>query len=129
MSGAVVHFEVPADNVERASKFYQKTFGWKLNPIPEFHYTLIETAPVDKDGRPTEPGTINGGMGKRGGPLEHPVITIQVDEISTAEKEIEKNGGKVIQKKQPIGDGSMGFTAYFRDTEGNIVGLWQLGKR
>ena len=98
-------------------------------PMPEFNYTMIGTAPADKDGMPTEPGTINGGMGKRGGPLEHPVITIHVDEIAAAEKEIAKNGGKVIQKKQPIGDGTMGFTAYFRDTEGNVIGLWQPGKR
>ncbi|MGD0718488.1 MAG: VOC family protein [Thermoplasmata archaeon] len=128
MSGEVVHFEVPADNVDRAGKFYQKIFGWRLTPLPQMNYTMLGTAPVDKDGMPTEPGTINGGMGKRGGPLEHPVFTIMVDEITTTEKEIVKNGGKIIQKKQPIGDGSMGFTGYFRDSEGNVVGLFQQPK-
>ena len=128
MSGEVVHFEIPADNSERARKFYEKTFGWKMNHMAEFNYTIVGTAASDENGRVTMPGAINGGMGKREGPLAHPVITIQVDEITDAEKTIEKNGGKVIQKKQPIGDGSMGFTGYFRDSEGNVVGLWQRGK-
>lgn len=129
MSGSVVHFEVPADNVERAGKFYEKTFGWKLQPMPEMEYTMVQTTASGPEGRPTEPGSINGGMAKRRPPLEHPVITIHVDEITAAEKKIEQNGGKVIQKKQPIGDGSMGYTAYFRDTEGNVVGLFQMGSR
>ena len=129
MSGEVVHFELPADNPERARKFYAKTFGWKMNPIPEADYTMVGTAAVDGEGRPKEPGTINGGLAKRQGPLQHPVVTIIVDEISDAEKTIEKNGGKVVQKKSPIGDGSMGYTAYFTDPEGNVVGLFQLSGR
>jgi len=39
-----------------------------------------------------------------------------------------KNGGTILQKKQPIGDGSMGHTGYFKDTEGNVVGLYQSPK-
>ncbi|MGB6500232.1 MAG: VOC family protein [Thermoplasmata archaeon] len=128
MSGAVVHFEIPADNTERARKFYQQAFGWKMQTMPEFDYTMLQTAPSDDQGRVQAPGAINGGMGKRGGPLEHPVITIMVDEIDTAVKTIEKHGGKILQKKQPIGDGSMGFTGYFKDSEGNTVGLFQAPK-
>ncbi|MCI4369072.1 MAG: VOC family protein [Thermoplasmata archaeon] len=128
MSGEVCHFEVPADNTERARKFYESTFGWKANPMPEFDYTMVSTGPLDENQMPKEPGFINGGMGKRGGPLEHPVFTIMVDEIDHAEKLIEKHGGKIVQKKQPIGDGAMGFTGYFKDSEGNVVGLFQRGK-
>lgn len=129
MSGEVVHFEIPADNTERARKFYQLTFGWKLNHMPEFDYTMVSTGKTDAEGRPTEPGVIGGGMGKRGGPLAHPVVTIQVDNIVTALKSIEKNGGKTVQKRQPIGDGAMGFTGYFTDSEGNTVGLYEPGKQ
>jgi uncharacterized protein len=128
MSGEVVHFEIPFDDSDRARKFYGATFGWKLMPMPGFDYTMVSTGPANAEGMPKEPGYIGGGMGKRGGPLSHPVVTIQVDEITAAEKLIEKNGGKVIQPKQPIGDGSMGYTGYFKDSEGNVIGLYQRGK-
>jgi uncharacterized protein len=128
MSGEVVHFEIPADNPERARKFYTATFGWKMQPMPELNYTMVSTGPTDAEGTPQAPGVINGGMAKRGGPVVQPVLTIMVDEITATEKIIEKNGGKVIQKKQPIGDGTMGFTGYFKDSEGNIIGLFQRGQ-
>lgn len=127
MTGEVVHFEVPAEKVDRARKFYEQTFGWKMNPMPEMEYTMVSTGPTTKEGMPSAPGVINGGLAKRG-MFEHPVITISVDDISAAEKTIEKNGGKIAQKKTPIGDGAMGFTGYFRDTEGNLMGLYQRGK-
>lgn len=129
MSGEVGHFEIPADNPERARKFYAAAFGWKNNVMPEMDYTMVSTGAVNEQGMPKEPGYIGGGIGKRGGHLTHPVVTIIVDDISASEKVIEKNGGKILQKKQPIGDGTMGFTAYFKDSEGNTVGLYQMGKQ
>lgn len=129
MSGEVGHFELPADNPERARKFYATTFGWKMNVMPQMDYTMVTTGKVDTQGMPSEPGVIGGGIAKRGGHVNHPVVTIIVDEISSIEKVIEKSGGKVLQKKTPIGDGAMGFTGYFKDSEGNIVGLYQAGKK
>ena len=129
MGGEVGHFEIPADNPARAKKFYSTTFGWKLNEIPGMDYTMVSTGKAGEDGMPSEPGYIGGGIGKRGGNLEHPVVTIVVDDINAAEKLIAKNGGKVTQKRQPIGDGSMGYTAYFKDSEGNTVGLYEWSKQ
>lgn len=129
MHGQVGHFEIPADKPERARKFYSATFGWKMSEMPEMEYTMVTTGPGDEKGTPTAPGYIGGGIGKRGGALEHPVVTIVVDEITAAEKDIEKNGGKIVQRKQAIGDGSMGWTAYFKDSEGNVVGLYQWPKQ
>jgi uncharacterized protein len=125
MSGKVVHFELPADNVERARTFYQKTFQWEMQPMPEMNYTMVQTTAVDENQMPKEPGAINGGIAARGSPppVRAPVITIAVDDIDQALKQIGKNGGKTVQGKQPIGP--MGFTAYFQDPEGNVVGLWQ----
>ncbi|MGA8663968.1 MAG: VOC family protein [Thermoplasmata archaeon] len=128
MSGEVGHFEIPADDTERARKFYSKTFGWGLTPAPGMDYTMVSTGEVDEQRMPKGPGYIGGGIGKREGHLTHPVITIVVDEITSAEKTIEKNGGKILQRKQPIGDGAMGWTGYFKDSEGNVVGLYQMPK-
>ena len=127
MSGMVGHFEIPADNTARAKKFYAATFGWKYTEMPGMDYTMVSTGPVNEQGMPSEPGFIGGGIGKRAAPLEHCVLTIIVDDLAAVEKTIEKNGGKILQKKQPIGDGTMGFTGYFKDSEGNVVGLYQAG--
>ena len=121
--GKVVHFEIPADNLPRAKKFYSTVFGWTLSEFPEMEYTIVRTVEADQNGVPKEAGAINGGMLKRQDPVKSPVITIDVENMDQAAATIEKNGGKIIRPKMPVGD--MGFAAYFKDTEGNVVGLWQ----
>jgi hypothetical protein len=124
MTSKVVHFEIPADNVEHAKVFYEKAFGWNISKYPGMEYHGVVTTPVDqKTQMPIEPGAINGGMTKRQEPVRNTVITVDVVDIDSILKAVEKLGGKTVQKKQPVAD--MGFTAYFKDTEGNIVGLWQ----
>ena len=123
MSNPVVHFEIPANDLDRAQAFYRETFDWAINPIPEMSYTLVMTAPTDDEGRLTRPGAINGGMLERQGPVTAPIITIDVPDIEEALELIAAQGGRVVQAKQPVGD--MGFGAYFADSEGNVLGLWQ----
>ncbi|MGA2971011.1 MAG: VOC family protein [Candidatus Bathyarchaeia archaeon] len=123
MLDSIVHFEIPVDKMDRAQKFYKETFGWSINAIPEMDYTLVGTTATNEQGRPTEPGAINGGMLVREEPVKHTVVTINVKSIDDAEKRLQKNGGKMIRKKMPVAD--MGFAAYFQDTEGNVVGLWE----
>lgn len=120
---SVVHFEIPAKDVKRAQSFYQKAFGWNIQQFPGFEYYMISTTESDQNGMPKTPGSINGGMGKKEGPLKNIVVTVRVSDINAALDKIQKLGGKTVQKKQPVGN--MGFTAYFEDTEGNVVGLWQ----
>jgi predicted enzyme related to lactoylglutathione lyase len=119
----VVHFEIPADNLARAKKFYNTVFGWKMNEIPEMEYVMVGTVESDDDGMPKETGAINGGMLERQDPVKSPVITINVKNIDQAAEAIEKNGGKIVRPKMAVGD--MGYAAYFKDTEGNVIGLWQ----
>jgi predicted enzyme related to lactoylglutathione lyase len=121
--GKVVHFEIPADDLSRAKKFYGNVFGWKMNEVPQMEYVMLGTTESDENGMPREPGAINGGMLKRQDPVRHPVVTIDVESIDDALAEVKKNGGQVVSEKLAVGD--MGFTAYFRDSEGNVVGLWQ----
>ncbi len=91
--------------------------------MPEMNYTMISTAPSDQNGMPTKLGMINGGMPKRGQPIEHTVVTINVQSIDDALTRVEKLGGKRVGDKMAVGD--MGWAAYFKDSEGNVVGLWQ----
>ncbi|MPZ95555.1 MAG: VOC family protein [Propionibacteriales bacterium] len=123
MSGRVSHFEIPADDVKRAQAFYAEAFGWNVVPMPEMGYTTVGTTPSDEQGRPTEVGGINGGMMQRQEPITGPVITIDVEDIDAALAKVTAQGGATVVGKQAAGD--MGFTAYFTDSEGNTLGLWQ----
>lgn len=119
----VVHFEIPADDVARAQKFYKTAFGWKMNSIPGMGYTLVSTVDSDEKGTPKTPGAINGGMLKRQAPVKVPVITINVANIEKTVQKVVEQGGKLVRKKSKVGD--MGYAAYIKDSEGNVVGLWQ----
>jgi predicted enzyme related to lactoylglutathione lyase len=123
----VIFFEIPVDNPARAREFYGSAFGWKMNEIPEMHYTQVGTVEADRmgvRGVPKEPGAINGGFVERRRELaETPIIYISVKNIDQAAAIIERNGGKVVKPRTPVGN--FGFAAYFKDTEGNVVGLWQ----
>jgi uncharacterized protein len=123
MSGRIVHFEMPADDMERAQAFYRDAFGWQLNPIPEMSYTSVITTPSDEQGMPTEPGGINGGLTPRKSPVSAPTLTVGVDSVDDALAAVEKHGGRVVAGKTAVAD--MGFVGYFSDTEGNVVGLWE----
>ena len=122
MSARVVHFEIPFDDGDRARAFYSDVFDWQIQTMPEMQYTIVSTGPSGDQG-PTEPGYIGGGMMQRQEPVGTPVITLAVDDIDKTMAAIEEHGGSSVAPKMAVAD--MGFAAYFRDSEGNLMGLWQ----
>jgi predicted enzyme related to lactoylglutathione lyase len=123
MSARVVHFEVPFDDADRARGFYRDVFDWQIQAVPEMGYNMVSTGPVGDQGMPSEPGFIGGGMLQRQAPVTAPVITLAVDDIDATLIAVEKHGGSTAGAKMPVG--TMGFAAYFKDSEGNLMGLWQ----
>jgi predicted enzyme related to lactoylglutathione lyase len=125
--GKVVHFEIPADDLDRARTFYGKVFGWRIDTMPMpggGEYTGLTTTAVDeKTMTPTEPGAINGGMMQRDAATPAPVITIDVEDIDAALAEIEGAGGSTVTPRTAIP--GMGAFGYFKDSEGNVMGLWE----
>ena len=120
----VVHFEIPADDTARAKEFYGSIFEWQLQEVPEMQYVTLITSPTDEQQLPTERGAINGGMYKRSPQApDTPVITIGVDSIDDALKKVDAGGGQTIVPRTQIE--GMGAFAYFKDTEGNTLGLWE----
>lgn len=125
----VVHFEIQADDLERAMKFYKDVFGWEYQDwgaVTGSPYWGILTAPMDSK----ELG-INGGLIKRPCPAPASeqgtnafVCTVQVDDYDAYEKRILDAGGKVAMPKFLIGD--MAWQGYYIDTEGNTIGLHQI---
>jgi predicted enzyme related to lactoylglutathione lyase len=111
----VVHFEINADDPERAVKFYQDVFGWEITKWEgPTEYWLITTGPDE------EPG-INGGLMKRTDPSATTWNTIQVDSVDAYLAKIVQAGGTVVLPKQTIP--GVGYQAYCQDTEGNIFGV------
>lgn len=121
----VVHFEIPFDNQARASAFYETAFGWKLTAVPEMNYVMAQTAEVDENQIPKEPGAINGGLFQRPKEAPHPTLYIDVSSIEEALEGVKRAGGKVVTPKTPIP--GMGAYARIADTEGNVIGLFQMG--
>jgi predicted enzyme related to lactoylglutathione lyase len=84
---------------------------------------MVSTGPTPPRG-PTEPGFINGGLIHREESVGRvPVVVIDVEDIDATLARVEAQGGRPLREKPPVGD--MGFSAYFEDSEGNVVGLWE----
>lgn len=123
MSGQVVHFEIPADDFDRAAEFYRSAFGWEISPVPDIDYAMLGTTPSDQTGAPTSAGAINGGLMMRDPDRKSPIVTIDVPDIEQALEKITGLGGRMVMPKQEVL--GMGYSAYFTDSEGNLMGLWQ----
>jgi uncharacterized protein len=95
-----------------------------IEDVPDMGYTTLRTVAVDDKQMPTEPGAINGGMMQRSPQVPaSPVLTIEVASVSDALERVQVAGGSVVQPRTEIP--GMGAFAYFKDTEGNTLGLWE----
>jgi len=121
----VIHFEIQADDVERAKKFYENALGWKIEKyVPKkesdmpMDYWMVMTG---EDGTPG----INGGMYQR--PAEEKIFTydstIEVKDIDAAVEAVKANGGTITREKSELP--GVGWFASAKDPEGNRFGLMQ----
>ncbi len=124
---AVVHFEMPGDDMERMKKFYESVFSWKINQMgADFGgYVVAQTDETDDKGMLKKTNRINGGFFKKGSNTltNGPSLVISVDDISEAEKKITEAGGKVLSEVVEIP--TIGKYATFEDTEGNRLSVLQ----
>src|SRR5258705_932599 len=124
----VVHFEMPAEDRKRMSKFYTSAFGWKTQMLGEEmgNYVLATTTTeVNKSGRPKKAGIINGGFYTKSNdmPAQYPSVVIAVDDIKKSMNKVTKAGGKVIG--DPMEIPRFGMYVSFFDTQGNRVSIMQ----
>jgi len=125
MDHTVVHFEIPADDPDRAAKFYGELFGWEIQRMAapaEMEYWMVKTIPTDAQGQPTRPG-VNGGLMRRMAPGQSPVNYIGVERVDEFVKKAERLGAKVVMPKTPVP--GMGWFAQLQDTEGNLFAIWE----
>ena len=113
--GEITHIEFPADDPERAKRFYAAVAGWEFGEQPGMEgYFLFRN------------GEAHGGaIGKRGETIARQLrIYITVDSLEEGVAAAEANGGTVIEQPTDIG-GGFGRFAVVRDSEGTEVGLWE----
>jgi hypothetical protein len=120
----VIHFEIHAENPERAVKFYTALFQWQFQKWDgPMEYWLIMTGPKDQPG-------IDGGLMRRMGPppsegqaVNAYVCTVNVANLDATTTAVGNLGGTVVLPKMPVP--GIGWLAYAKDTEGNIFGMMQ----
>jgi predicted enzyme related to lactoylglutathione lyase len=123
MDHTIIHFEIPASDVEKLKRFYEEIFGWKITQAEgPIEYWVIQTVPVDPNGMPLRPG-VNGGMYKKQQPENKPINYFAVESINDFLAKIEKLGGKIIQPKEEVPN--VGWIAAAVDPEGNQFALIQ----
>lgn len=114
----VIHFDLPADDPQRAMAFYQEVFNWKFEKWEgPMEYWLIETGPEEEAG-------IGGGLAPRSRPQESTLNTVGVPSLDETLPKIIDHGGEVIREKTAVP--GVGWLAYCRDTEGNEFGVMEL---
>jgi len=119
----IVHFEIPAENLERLKKFYSDLFGWKFEKFPgPTEYWNVQTVHVNEEGMPMRPG-VNGGMMKKDRPEHKPVNYISVESVDIYSNKAVQLGGQIIVPKMEIP--GMGWWALVLDPDGNQIGLFE----
>lgn len=133
----VVHFEMGYMDKDRMCKFYESTFGWKMQHMGAEmgNYVVAQTAETDANGMVERPGAINGGFyQKTDNPLSQaPSVAVSVDDIHASMEAVEAAGGKILGAMDSKGERSMepsmipgvGLWISAMDTEGNRFSILQ----
>ena len=111
----MVHFEITADDPDRAVAFYKDVFGWEIHKWDgPMDYWMVQTGPKEQPG-------INGGVTRRMGPGTGHINTVDVPSVDEFTARIEASGGTIVLPKMAIP--GVGWLAYAKDTEGSIFGI------
>jgi hypothetical protein len=127
----IVHFEIPTDDIERAKKFYNELFGWKIEKLPGTDDSQLTSAAT---GQPIEywmltttddkgNKAIGGGMMKRQMPDHRITNYINVNSVDEYASKVEKLGGKIAAPKHAVP--GRGYFALCLDTENNPFAVWE----
>ena len=124
-AASLIWFEIPADNLERAKKFYGALFGWKIAPFPGMtspeaqNYLHIDTGGPD--------ASPDGGIMKRMHPQQPITNYVAVPSVAKFMAKVKKLGGMVRVPKTAVMQ--MGYFAVCQDTENNVFALWERNEK
>ena len=124
-AASIIWFEIPADNLKRAQKFYGALFGWIIAPFPGMtgpdaqNYLHINTGGAD--------ASPDGGLMKRMHPRQPITNYVSVPSVTKFMARVKKLGGKICQPKTAVPQ--MGYFAVCQDTEDNVFALWERNEK
>jgi uncharacterized protein len=111
--GEYTHIEIPADDLDRAKRFYSEVFGWSPASMEGFDDYLVYRT-----------GSVGGGIGKRGKTAPRTIRNyITVDSLDAAEPVVKRTGGRILEPRHEVA--GMGMYTVVADSEGNEIALWQ----
>jgi hypothetical protein len=126
---AVRSFNIPVQDMEGAIIFYNRVFGWTIDPVRGGggDYHRVETIPVDREGVPQVRGAINGGLFRKGTHgVDVTFLELEVESIDETLRKVLENGGNLVREKRPMLD--FAFFAIVQDPDGNHLGLMEYRK-
>ena len=113
-----IHFDLSADNPERAARFYKSVFGWKVEKWEgPSDYWLMTTGDDKESG-------ITGGLAARVKPNDTTAVVYDVPSVDEYSEKVKLSGGQIREEKQVIP--GVGYLVMCRDTEGNTFGIMQI---
>lgn len=112
--GDITHFEIPVNDMAKATQFYSNLFGWKIAEMPGYEGYPMWSAPN---------GISGGGLTVRDNSSICPRSYVEVDSIDEVIAKARETGGEVVMEKTPISDTS--WMAVFSDPDGNHIGLYE----
>lgn len=117
MDCTICHFEIPADDLEKAGAFYRTLFGWEVVAVGQGDdaYMLVTTS--------QRPGSLGGGLSRRCAGHDAPIVYVSVSSIETTLGKLVELGGEVLMQRSAIPE--VGWVATARDPQGNTIGLFQ----
>ena len=112
-NGKICYIELPSDDIDRSSSFYQGVFGWKVRKRGDGSIAFDDGV-----------GEVSGTWVTGRKPATDPtlLVYIMVDNMEATIDLVEKNGGRIVQ---PVGGDFPEITARFSDPAGNVLGLYQ----
>lgn len=119
--GDLTHMEIPADDVDRAKRFYGELFGWSFQTAPGFETYHMFVTPAGEE-------AMGGAIGKRGEMAPERMRTyVNVDSIESLVSKVAGLGGRVTEEKREVP--GMGWFAVLEDSEGNEIAIWESARR
>jgi len=112
-NGKICYVEIPATDISRSSRFYEKVFGWSLRRRGDGQIAFDDSV-----------GQVSGAWVLKRPPASQPglMLYVMVDDAAKTVEAITANGGEIVQ---PIGGDPPEITARFRDPGGNVIGIYQ----
>lgn len=119
---SVIHFEIPTDDQARARGFYTAAFGWATQDFQPDYTVALTTEADPKTWRPLKPGAVNGALMTRKHKEQKPLLVLHTSDMEADRAKIKAAGGDPFSEVLDVG---MGLYSQFKDTEGNILALFQ----